>query len=400
MTDICLIFELHQPFRVKKDFFWGRRLFEEEDDLFDHYFDLKLDQRIFEKVAAKCYHPTNETILELIEAFGGKFRVAYSISGTFIEQCRRFDPALIDSFRDLSDTGCVEFLDQTYYHSLSSLYEDEDGFIEEVRMHQDLMKDLFGTTPRVFENTELLYNDRIAKMVEDLGYQGIIAEGAARVLRGRSPNQIYLPEKGDIKVLLRNYQLTDDIGFRFSSRAWEEYPLTAERYASWLAATPGDCITIFPDYETFGEHHWQDTGIFEFLKALPGEVLKRDDINFVTPSEAIKRHAPSGRLEVGPWDTTSWADIERTTASWIGNTMQWACYSHHKHLKSFRMSEKERMIWHYLGASDHFYYMFMQGGSAGEVHNYFSHFASPYDAFVTYFSVLLDFGARLRGGKE
>jgi len=396
MTDICLIFELHQPFRLRKDFFWGKRLFKGGDNLFEHYFDIDLDRKIFQKVSAKCYHPANEAILELIDNFDGEFKVAYSISGVFVEQCRLFDEDLIESFRSLTGTGAVELLDQTYYHSLSGLYEDEDEFVDQVRMHQGLMKDLFKSTPEVFENTELIYNERIAKLAEKLGYRGIVAEGADRVLKGRSPNHIYLPQNGNIRVILRNYRLTDDIGFRFSSRNWEEYPLTADKYASWLAATPGDCITIFPDYETFGEHHWRDTGIFEFLRALPEEVLKWEQMGFVTPSEAIKKHEPAGRLEVGLWDTTSWADIERTTSSWIGNTMQWACYSYHKDLKGLVRGEK-RKIWRYLGESDHLYYMFMQGGSAGEVHNYFSHFASPYDAFITYFSALLDLGARVEG---
>lgn len=263
---ICLAFEVHQPFRLRNDFFWSKRMFSGDSDIFEKYFFSEKDKEIFEKVARKCYYPTNNIILELLDDFD--LRVAYSISGIFVEQCLRFDEGVLDSFKELARRDDVEILGQTYFHSLVSLYEDYAEFREQVRMHNELMHEVFGREPKFFENTELLYNNRIARFIETMGYDGIFAEGVPRILQGRSPNYVYKPVNCKrLKVLLRNYQLTDDVGFRFSSKSWNEYPLTAEKYATWLDATPGQCVNVFMDYETFGEHHWEDTGIFEFLRA-------------------------------------------------------------------------------------------------------------------------------------
>ena len=399
---ICLIFEVHQPFRLQNDFFWTKRMFKrglKGEDLFTYYFDDGKNREIFEKVATKCYRPTNELILRLIDEYDD-FKVAYSVTGVFIEQCERYGfTDIIEDFRELARSGSVEFLDQTYYHSLVGLYEDEGEFIEQVRMHREVMRDVIGYEPTVFENTEMLYNNRIAKLVEEMGYDGIIAEGVERVLHGRSPNCVYSPQDcKKLKVLLRNYPLTDDVGFRFSLKSWNEYPLTASKYAAWLAATPGQCITLFLDYETFGEHQWADTGIFSFLQDLPRQVLAAQ-MEFATPSKLIETYQPIGTIEVGDLDTTSWADVEKDTSCFIGNTMQWACYEYLRWLEPYvkeSMDEELLRIWRYLGISDHLYYMFTIGGASGDVHSYFSHFKRPYDAFVTLFSVIHDFDARLR----
>ncbi len=372
------------------------------DQLFDTYFWSELDESIFERVAEKCYLPTNEIILKKIDEFKHTkkpFKVSFSISGVFLEQCQQFKPDLLESFRQLAATGCVEFLEQTYYHSLVSLYEDRSEFIEQIRMHREIVRELLDSKPTFFENTELLYNNKIAKIVEELGYKGIFTEGIERILKGRSPNYVCKAKDSDLKVLLRNYQLTDDIGFRFSSRKWEEYPLTADKYASWLAATQGQCINIFPDYETFGEHHWPETGIREFLHHLPDEISKRDNLEFATPSEIADIYDPVGEVDVFEFDTVSWADLNRDTSCWLGNTMQWACYQYEKELeKKVKESGSETLlkIWRCLGESDHLYYIYTAGGAPGEVHSYFSPYETAYSAFVTFFSVLHDFDFRVR----
>ncbi len=399
LKDICLVFEVHQPFRLRKDFFWGKNMLKNEvEDLFGYYFSREENRELFLKVADKCYFPSNELILRLIDRYSGEFKVAFSLSGVFIEQCEMYSSDLLETFRQLRETGCVEFLGQTYYHSLSSLYEDRSEFVEQVEMHRQVMKDLLDYEPRVFENTELLYNNSISEIVESLGYAGMFAEGAEKMLRGRSPNYVYKSVCCDkMKILLRNYTLTDDIGFRFSARDWESYPLTPEKYAAWIEATPGQCINIFLDYETFGEHHWKETGIFRFLENLPEKLLGYD-ITISTPSEILGRHDPVDFVDVRDFETISWADMEKDTSCFIGNTMQWACFEHLKWMekKAKALDDDHLNVWRYLGVSDHLYYMFTRGGSAGEVHSYFSPFDSPYDAFITFFSIILDFDARVR----
>ena len=400
---ICLAFEVHQPFRLRNDFFWNKQMFKRSvkgGDLFDYYLFEERNREVFEKVARKCYCPTNELILKLIDEYKD-FKVAYSISGVFVEQCERYrlGKEILEDFRQLAASRKVEFLDQTYYHSLVGLYEEEEEFIEQVRMHRESMRDLVGYKPTFFENTELLYNNRVARLTEGMGYRGIFAEGVERVLNGRSPNYVYEPIGcKKLKVLLRDYHLTDDVGFRFSMKSWNEYPLSASKYASWLNATPGQCITIFLDYETFGEHHWEDTGIFEFLHDLPRQVLKYE-MDFSTPSEMVEKYKPIGVIDVRNLETTSWADVEKDTSCFMGNTMQWACYEYLRWLEPYVKESKDEellKIWRYLGISDHLYYMFTIGGASGDVHSYFSHFAKPYDAFVTLFSVIHDLDVRLR----
>jgi len=312
-----------------------------------------------------------------------------------------FNKDLLDTFKQLAETGCVEFLSQTYYHSLASLYPNREEFIEQVEDHKRILKELLNYSPKVFENTELLYNNAVARTVEKLGYNGIFTEGVERILHGKSPNFLYSPKNCDsIKILLRNYKLTDDIGFRFSARWWSEWPLTADKYSSWLAATPGNIINIFPDYETFGEHHWPETGIHDFLRHLPGEILKWWHLHMATPSEVVEKHGSVGEIDVPELGgTVSWADLERDASCWLGNTMQWAYYTSLRKLEPIvkETHDKEFLkLWKYFQISDHLYYMFTAGGGPGEVHSYFSSFNTPMDAYVTAQSAILDFENRVR----
>ena len=406
MTDIVFVFEVHQPHRLRKDFFWKHELFKrlKKKELFNYYFDNTLDREIFERTCRKCYFPANQILLDIIDKHKGEkkqVKFSFSVSGLFLEQCEMFNKDLLESFKQLAGTGCVEFLSQTYYHSLASLYPEKEEFIEQVRMHQQAMRDLLGYTPRVFENTELIYNNLIAKTAEELGFAGIFTEGTERILHGKSPNHVYKPKDcKKIKLLLRNYKLTDDIGFRFSARWWSEWPLTADKYASWLAATPGQCINIFPDYETFGEHHWPETGIHDFLKHLPREILKWEHLYMATPSEVIRKYEPIGEIDVPELGgTVSWADLERDTSCWLGNTMQWAYYTSVRRLEPLVKETEDAdflRIWRYFQTSDHLYYMFTAGGAPGEVHSYFSPFPTPIDAYVTAQAAILDFENRVR----
>ena len=278
MTSICMYFEVHQPMRLNR--FSVFNIGSNADT--SNYFNNKLNHEIFEKVAKKCYLPTNDLLLNLINEFDGKFRISFSLTGTFVDYCERFMPSVIDSFKKLFATGAVDMIEETYFHSLSGLYDDLDEFEEQIRMHRQMIKRLFNYEPKVFRNTEAIYDNRIAKKIEEMGYKGIITEGTDKILGWRSPNYLYRPINSDVKVLLRNYSLSDDIGFRFSSRHWPGFPLTADKYASWISSCEGDLINLFIDYETFGEHQWTETGIFDFLSYLPNEVLKNKQLDFVT----------------------------------------------------------------------------------------------------------------------
>ncbi len=406
MTDIVLVFEVHQPHRLKRNLFWENKVFKrlKKEDLFDYYFDKDVDKEIFKRAAVKCYFPSNQILLDLIDENKKdkrQVKVSFSVSGVFLEQCEMFEKDLLETFKQLAKTGCVEFLSQTYYHSIASLYPEKGEFIEQIKMHKQTMKDLLDYKPNVFENTELLYNNTIADIVENLGYKGIFMEGVEKILGKKSPNYVYTPKGcNKIKVLLRNYKLTDDIGFRFSARWWSEWPLTADKYVEWLSESQGQCINIFPDYETFGEHHWPETGIHDFLKHLPEEILKREQLNMATPSEIVEKYAPEGEIDVPEGGgTVSWADLERDSSGWLGNAMQWAYYTSLRRLEPLvkEAEDKELLkLWRYFQTSDHLYYMFAAGGAPGEVHAYFSPFKSPMDAFVAAQTLLFDFENRIR----
>jgi alpha-amylase len=382
-----MYFEVHQPMRLNR--FSVFNIGNNADA--SNYFNNKLNHEIFEKVAKKCYLPTNDLLLNLINESDGKFRISFSLTGTFVEYCERFIPSVIDSFKKLFATGAVDMIEETYFHSLSSLYEDLDEFEEQIKMHRQMIKRLFNYEPKVFRNTEAIYDNRIAKKIGEMGYKGIITEGTDKILGWRSSNYLYRPINSDIKVLLRNYSLSDDIGFRFSSRHWPGFPLTADKYVSWISRCEGDLINLFIDYETFGEHQWTETGIFDFLSHLPNEVKKHKQLDFVTVSEAVNKYQPVGEIDV-PW-AISWADEDRDVSTWLGNDMQFACFNELKDIgkKLKKQGDEELLnVWRRLQTSDHLYYVSTKGLEDGDVHAYFSHYDGPYDGFINYMNVLQD----------
>ena len=390
MVSICFYFQIHQPQRL-------RRYSVFEIGHHNGYFDEHKNEDIIRKVTQKCYLPTNRIILDLINKTDGKFKVAYSMTGIALEQLEKFAPEVIDSFKELVDTGCVEILDETYHHTLSYLYS-KDEFKEQVELHNKKIRQLFNFKPTVFRNTELVYNNELAGFIEEMGYKGILAEGADHILQWRSPNFVYNP-KGlkNIKLLLKNYRLSDDIAFRFSEKSWKEYPLTAPKYAQWINKIngSGNIVNLFMDYETFGEHQWEDKGIFEFLKHLPHEILKHEDNDFVTPSEAVKKYDAVAELDFPHF--VSWADIERDLSAWLGNKMQQEAIKEIYHLEtSVKLSKNTELIdeWRKLQTSDHFYYMCTKWFNDGDVHKYFNPYDSPYEAFIAYMNILNDFSIK------
>ena len=405
MTSICLYFQVHQPMRLR--WFWPGDNSPHKGKLEDRYFDHQLNEWTLGKVAGKCYHRANEIILNSIDHFKGerkKFKVSYSLSGVFLDQAERWDPDLLEEFKQMAESGCVEFLCETYYHSLTSLFEDRTEFIEQVRLHEQAIKDLLGVKANVFRNTELLYHDGIAAEIEEMGFSAIMTEGIERILEGwKSPNYIYRRQGGRLPILLRNYKLSDDIGYRFGAKWWSEHPLTADKYSAWLAGTPGETVNVFMDYETFGEHQWEDTGIFWFLGSLPGEVLKWDHLEFATPSEVIEKYHPKGEISVPWYETVSWADMERDASAWLGNHTQRLNFENIKNMeKIVKASGNPEFlrIWRYLLTSDHFYYMCTKSLSDGDVHNYFSHHGNPFDAGLNYLAIASDFKEKILAAEK
>lgn len=386
MPSICLYFQVHQPFRLK------------HYDCFkighDHaYEDEAKNKEILDRVSEKCYLPANRLLLELIEQHRGKFKIAYSISGTVLEQMEKYRPDVLHSFQDLARSGCVEFLSETYYHSLSFLYS-KDEFIRQVGMHREKILTLFRQSPVVFRNTELIYNNEIANFISAMGFRGIICEGLDHVLGYRSPNFLYHPPMNKtFKSLLKNYKLSDDIAFRFSDKNWSEWPLTAPKFAHWVHQTAGngDTINLFMDYETFGEHQWPETGIFDFLSHLPAEIFKHPDFDFKTPSEVIASYKARGEYDVH--HLSSWADLERDLSAWLGNSLQHDAMERIYHLeKRIKDTNDPEMVdtWAKLLTSDHFYYMSTKYWNDGDVHKYFSHYNTPYDAYINFMNVVTD----------
>lgn len=390
MTSLCMYFQVHQPFRLRR--FWP-----DDRPGFFRYFDERSNREIFERVARKCYIPANRTLLESIDEHKGEFKFSLSITGTLLEQCELWGGEVLESFRQLAETGAVEILEETFYHSLSSLFEDKTEFIEEVKEHREMVSDILGVKPQIFRNTELLYNNSIAKIVSDLGYKAIITEGADHMLEGKSPNVLYKAKDSGLPILFRNYKLSDDIGYRFSARWWEGYPLTAEKWASWASGVKEDCINIFMDYETFGEHQWRETGIFDFVEKLPAEVLK-NGLEFSTPVELTEKYLPVAEIDVGDFSTISWADMERDTSAWLGNDMQRRCFEEIRLLEPFvkKTEDPEILrIWKHLLTSDHYYYMCTKWLGDGDVHSYFSVHSTPFEAAVNFMAVLMDFKAQV-----
>jgi alpha-amylase len=391
MRTICLYFQVHQPFRFRR-----YRFFDIGNE--HYYYDDYSNESILRKVADKCYLPANKILLNLIRKFDGKFKIAMSISGIAIDQMELYAPDVLESFRKLAATGCVEFLAETNAHSLVAL-KDEEEFRFQVAEHVEKIEKYFGQTPAVFRNTELIYSDEIGAMVSRMGYKAMLTEGAKHVLGWKSPNYLYCNAiNPKLKVLLKNFKLSDDIAFRFSNKGWEEYPLTAEKYVSWLNQIGKDeeTVNLFMDYETFGEHQWEETGIFDFLKALPETVFAASDFTFSTPSEVAENLQVVSAVQV-PYPI-SWADEERDLTAWLGNELQEEAFN-----KLYELGDKLKKVedpvlkkdWDYLQVSDHFYYMCTKFFSDGAVHSYFNPYDTPYDAFINYMNVLNDFTLRV-----
>lgn len=413
---ICFYFEVHQPYRLSKC-----NAFEigQKQDYFEGPTDYQ-NKKVFEKVANKCYLPTNKLMLELLKKHP-EFRVSYSLSGVFLEQCLEYGEIgkqVLDSFKKIFKTGQAEVLSETYYHSLAWLFS-KDEFAQQIEKHSKLIYKLFRKKPTIFRNTELIYNNEIAEFVREMGYKGILAEGWDYYLDWRSPNFLYQPYKvalhaedrkiaqkhrirktlpKNFNLLLKNYKLSDDIAFRFSDRGWSEWPLDVGKYTSWLDAMDGNTINLFMDYETFGEHQWEDTGIFEFIRHLPGEALKKN-IGFKTPSETIKAYKSVGEVDVP--HLMSWADMERDLSAWCSNQLQESAlkriFDIEHEIKANLEKIDDELIhdWRKMQTSDHFYYMCTKYWNDGDVHAYFSPYESPYDAFITYMNTLTDFEQKL-----
>ena len=383
MKKLCFYFQIHQPDRLRVF-----RFFDIGKD--SHYYDDFVNRTILRRVAQKCYLPMNKLLLEAIKATDGKFKVAFSVTGSALEQFERYAPEVIDGFKALAATGSVEFLCETYNHSLSSL-KSENEFRHQVQKHKATVEKYFGQVPVTFRNTELVYSDAIGKQVYDMGFKTVLTEGARHILGWKNPNYLYSNDiKSGQKLLLRNYKLSDDIAFRFAGSG-----LTAEQFVDRVNAEDGEIVNLFMDYETFGEHQAADCGIFDFMKALPAIALA-SGIKFVTPSEAASKLKAVAPLSVP--QPISWADEERDVTAWLGNELQQDAYN-----KLYSLVEKLSIIddpdlWADFGRlqeSDHFYYMCTKFFSDGDVHKYFNPYDTPYEAFINYMNVLSDFIIRV-----
>ena len=390
MSAICLYFQIHQPFRLKR-----YRFFDIGND--HYYYDDFSNDEIITRIAQRSYLPANELLLEMINNSNKKFKVAFSISGTAIEQFQQYVPEFIDSMKKLADTGCVEFVSETYNHSLASLSDPEE-FKMQVEQHARLIYELFGQKPKVFKNTEFVYNDEIAAYIAEMGYKAVLTEGAKHILGWKSPNYVYTSAGAHkMKLLFRNSKLSDDIAMRFNDSSWHEYPLTADKYMSWIAQSPKEeqLINIALNYETLGENHPRETGIFDFVKALP-RFAEEKGIEFWTPSEAIAKLKPVDIVSVT--HPISGADEARDVSAWLGNDLQYEAFK-----KLYSIAERVHLCsdkrlhqdWTYLQSSDHFFYMSTKHFSDGAAHASFSPYESPYMAFTNYMNVLSDFIVRV-----
>jgi alpha-amylase len=387
MVPVCLYFQLHQPWRLKPyNYFQVGR---------DHrYFDEARNAALLRRVAEKCYLPATAMLQDLLRAHPG-FSAAFSISGTLLQQLRAFSPDVLESFRGLVATGRVELLAETSHHSLAFLASPAE-FAEQVALHRRLVAEELESEPRVFRNTELIYSDGLAEAAEEMGFAGVLADGVEELLGGRSPHHVYrAATPGGLPLLLRDYRLSDDIAFRFSNRAWSEYPLTPARYARWVAGVPGELLCLFMDFETFGEHHAKETGIFEFFRGWVAAHLAMSGAEFLTPSEALRRLPARDVLSAGR--TFSWADEARDVSAWQGNDIQRdALRSLYALEPKVRAAGSPDLLEDFrrLSTSDHFYYMATKAAADGDVHAYFSPYESPYDAYMTYMHVLADLHRR------
>lgn len=392
MRSICLYFKIHQPVRLRKF-----RFFEMGNS--DYYYDNFTNDTIIRRVSETCYLPTNKIILDLIAKYEGRFKIAFSISGTAIDQFKTYAPQVIESFRNLAATGCVEFLAETWSHSLSVL-KNKSEFKNQVESHATAIQNLFGKKPAIFSNTEFIYSDEIGDLVAQMGFKAILTEGANHILGWRSPNYLYRNAISPaLMVLLKNNQLSDDIAIRFSNSNWSGYPLTAQKYVSWLNKIPKEekIVNLFINYESFGEHQKFGTGIFKFLESLPSVVFRKSDFEFVTPSDIIEKYQPIAALNVN--NPISGADQKRNKTIWLGNELQNEAFEKLYSLSEMIGNCKDQAIlkdWQYLQTSDHFYYMSTKYFSDGDIHSYLNPYESPYEAFMNYMNVLGDFSIRLK----
>ena len=395
MFSVCLYFQVHQPVRIKR-----YRVFDvgSDHDYFNDNSETDLNnKKVLAKVSQKSYLPANEIILKLLKKHKN-LKLAYSFSGVLLEQLEEDFPKVLSSFKKLVDTGRVEILSETYYHSLAFFYSLAE-FESQVKLHEEKIRKIFGVKPKVFRNTELAYSNDLALWADKKGYKAILAEGWDHFLGWRSPNFVYRPvNTKKIRLLLKNYKLSDDIAFRFSEKSWPSWPLTAEKFASWVSAINGNgqVVNLFMDYETFGEHQWEDKGIFGFLENMPAEILKHPDNDFVTPSEAAKKYPAVDEVDV-PYVVT-WADTERDLSAWIGNAIQSSALDFIYKLKDDVLFTKDPEIikdWRKLQTSDHFYYMCTKWFSDGDVHKYFNPYESPYEAFISFMNAAQDLKLRV-----
>ena len=391
MPSICCYFQVHQPFRLRHYTFFdiGREHeYENEDE----------NRALIQRLAQKCYLPAAYILLEQIRHHAGRFKVAFSISGIALEQFARYQPAVLKLFQDLAATGCVEFLNETYHHSLAFLFSEAE-FKRQVELHRQAIESYFKQTPAVFRNTELIFNNDLARAVEKMGFKAILAEGADPILGWRSPNHVYLPQGcRRLHLLLKNYRLSDAIAFRFTDPTAADRPLTGALFAERIHQTNGvgDVINLFLDFETFGDHYAAETGIFDFMKDLPAAILRHPDFSFATPTEAARTHAPVARLDVPQF--ISWADVERDLSAWVGNDMQkdaiQAVYALENKVLHLRKPTLSR-TWRNLQTSDHFYYMCTKWFGEGDIHKYFNPFKSPYDAYINYMNIIADLSRQI-----
>ncbi len=391
---IVLYLHVHQPYRLRHYTVF------DTSNKHDYFNDSDIDinkgnKAIFDKVSQKSYLPTNRILKELLETTD--FKVSLSITGVILEQMKSWSSEVLNSFKDLVATGKVEILAETYHHSLA-FFHSKNEFERQVEMHQKIVQDIFGVKPMVFRNTELTYNNDLGYWADQANYKGIITEGWDPILGWRNPNHVYQPAyTRKIKLLLKNYRLSDDLAFRFGDRDWSEWPLNVEKYCHWMSNDPDSSIfNLFMDYETFGEHQWQESGIFDFLRHLPSEWLKDHNHKFMTVSEAIDNYDALDRIDVP--NTITWADTERDLSAWIGNSMQVAAINAIYQLEESILATNDFGLiedWRKLQTSDHFYYMSTKYFNDGDIHSYFSPFANPYEAFMNYMNVYHDLKYRI-----
>ncbi len=399
MLYVIFCFHVHQPFRLKH-----YRLFEIGKNL--NYFDNELNERIFERASEKCYLPMNELLLNHLKKYEGTFKISFSITGTFVEQAYLYRPDVMESFKEIARQGGAEFIGETYYHSLACLF-DEEEFIHQVNLHSTMLKREFGVHPKTFRNTELVYSNRVSDLVaENPNFRVILLEGTEKILKDTSPLYVRRSHNYEHILLFRHYRLSDDIAFRFSDRNWSDYPLTAEKFARWVADLSLSeregknlYLVLYLDYETFGEHQWKETGIFDFMKKLPEYLLKYKHISFSCPSDVLETLNYEPEVLSVPFPV-SWADTERDLSAWLSNPLQWnAMKTYFEILK--KVKEKRKMelmeLARKLSSSDLYYYMCIKYFADGDVHKYFSPYERPEDAYIYFMHVLTDLEKMIEG---